>query len=115
GWIAVPLVDSVAGAVAGYLALWTVAMLYRTLRGQEGMAAGGFQVRAALGAWMGWKLLPLIVLLSSAVGAMVGIALIVWRNHDRQVPIPFGPYLAGGGLAAMFFGEALMRLWLPYS
>jgi leader peptidase (prepilin peptidase)/N-methyltransferase len=77
------------------------------------MAAGDFKLLAALGAWMGWQMIPLIVLLSSAVGAVVGLALIAFRNHDRQVPIPFGPYLAGGGLVAMFFGELLMRLWLP--
>jgi leader peptidase (prepilin peptidase)/N-methyltransferase len=64
---------------------------------------------------MGWLMIPLIVLLSSAVGAVIGLALIFFRNHDRQVPIPFGPYLAGGGLVAMFFGEALMRLWMPHA
>jgi leader peptidase (prepilin peptidase)/N-methyltransferase len=113
GWIPVSLAASVGGAVVGYLSLWTVATLYRMIRGQEGMAAGDFKLLAALGAWMGWQMIPLIVLLSSAVGAVVGLALIAFRNHDRQVPIPFGPYLAGGGLVAMFFGELLMRLWLP--
>lgn len=113
GWIPVPLAASVGGAVVGYLSLWTVATLYRWLRGHEGMAPGDFKLLAALGAWMGWQMIPLIVLLSSAVGATVGIGLIALRNHDRQVPIPFGPYLAGGGIAAMFFGESLVRLWLP--
>jgi leader peptidase (prepilin peptidase)/N-methyltransferase len=112
-WIPVPLAASVGGAVVGYLSLWTVATLYRMIRGHEGMAAGDFKLLAALGAWMGWQMIPLIVLLSSAVGAVIGLAMIAFRNHDRQVPIPFGPYLAGGGLAAMFLGELLMRLWLP--
>jgi leader peptidase (prepilin peptidase)/N-methyltransferase len=115
GWIPVSLAASVGGAVVGYLSLWTVATLYRAIRGQEGMAPGDFKLLAALGAWLGWQTIPLIVLLSSAVGAVAGLALIALRNHDRQVPIPFGPYLAGGGIAAMFFGELLVRLWLPRS
>ncbi|MDP9045594.1 MAG: A24 family peptidase [Pseudomonadota bacterium] len=112
GWIATPLLASVVGAVAGYLALWFVFHAYRLIRGREGMGAGDFKLLAALGAWMGWQALPSIILLSSAVGAVVGIALIVLRRHDREVPIPFGPYLAGGGVAALFFGDQLSRLWL---
>ena len=113
GWIPVSLSGSVAGAVAGYLSLWFVFHAYRLIRGKEGMGAGDFKLLAALGAWMGWQLIPSIILLSSAVGAVVGIGLIVLRSHDRNVPIPFGPYLAGGGVAAMFFGEQLTRLWMP--
>lgn len=113
GWIAVTLQASVAGAVIGYLSLWLVSNAFRIVRGKEGMGAGDFKLLAALGAWMGWQMIPLIVLLSSAVGALVGIALIVFRSHGRDVPIPFGPYLAGGGIAALFFGEQLMRLWMP--
>ncbi len=113
GWIPVTLEASVGGAVAGYLSLWLVANSFRIIRGKEGMGAGDFKLLAALGAWMGWQMIPLIVLLSSAVGALVGIALIVFRSHGRDVPIPFGPYLAGGGVAALFFGDQLMRLWLP--
>jgi leader peptidase (prepilin peptidase)/N-methyltransferase len=86
---------------------------YRLIRGKEGMGAGDFKLLAALGAWLGWQLIPAIILLSSAVGAVVGISLIVFRKHDREVPIPFGPYLAGGGVAALFFGDQLMRLWMP--
>jgi leader peptidase (prepilin peptidase)/N-methyltransferase len=112
GWTRVPLAASVGGAVAGYLSLWFVFHAYRLIRGKEGMGAGDFKLLAALGAWMGWELIPSIILLSSAVGALVGIALIVLRNHDKDVPIPFGPYLAGGGIAALFFGEQLTRLWL---
>ena len=113
GWIPVTLAASVGGAVAGYLSLWFVFHAYRLIRGKEGMGAGDFKLLAALGAWMGWQAIPSIILLSSAVGAAVGIALIVFRQHDREVPIPFGPYLAGGGIAALFFGEQLSRLWMP--
>ncbi len=113
GWIPVTLAASVGGAVVGYLALWIVFHAYRLIRGKEGMGAGDFKLLAALGAWMGWQAIPSIILLSSAVGAIVGIALIVFRQHDREVPIPFGPYLAGGGVAALFFGEQLARLWMP--
>ena len=113
GWIPVSLEASVGGAVAGYLSLWLVANAFRIVRGKEGMGAGDFKLLAALGAWMGWQMIPLIVLLSSAVGALSGIALIVFRSHGRDVPIPFGPYLAGGGVAALFFGDQLMRLWMP--
>ena len=113
GWTATPLVASVGGAVVGYGSLWLVFHAYRIIRGKEGMGAGDFKLLAALGAWLGWSLIPSIILLSSAVGALVGIGLIVFRRHDRDVPIPFGPYLAGGGVAAVFFGEQLTRLWLP--
>ncbi len=99
--------------MAGYLSLWTVFHAYRIIRGREGMGAGDFKLLAAVGAWMGWLAIPSIILLSSAVGAIVGIGLIALRSHDRDVPIPFGPYLAGGGVAALFFGEQLSRLWFP--
>ena len=113
GWTPVTLGASVGGAVAGYLSLWFVCHAYRLIRGKEGMGAGDFKLLAALGAWMGWQLIPSILLLASAVGALVGIGLIVLRSHDRNLPIPFGPYLAGGGVAALFFGEQLTRLWVP--
>ena len=113
GWIPVSLSASVGGAVAGYLSLWLVFHAYRLIRGKEGMGAGDFKLLAALGAWMGWQAIPSIILLASVVGAAVGIALIVFRQHDREVPIPFGPYLAGGGVAALFFGAQLSQLWMP--
>ena len=112
GWTPVSLRASVGGAVTGYLALWFVFHAYRLIRGKEGMGAGDFKLLAALGAWMGWQLIPSIILLASAVGASVGIGLIVLRNHDKDVPIPFGPYLAGGGIATLFFGEQLTQFWL---
>jgi leader peptidase (prepilin peptidase)/N-methyltransferase len=113
GWLPIKLGASVGGAVVGYLSLWFVFHAYRLIRGKEGMGAGDFKLLAALGAWMGWQLIPSIILLASAVGAVVGMGLIVFRKHDRDVPIPFGPYLAGGGIAALFFGEQLTRLWMP--
>lgn len=113
GWIPISLKDSVLGAMAGYLSLWLVFHAYRLIRGKEGMGAGDFKLLAALGAWLGWALIPSILLLASAVGALVGIALIVLGSHDRDVPIPFGPYLAGGGVAAMFYGAQLSQLWFP--
>jgi leader peptidase (prepilin peptidase)/N-methyltransferase len=111
GWTGVAVSDAVIGALLGYFSLWLLSTLYRLLRGVPGMAEGDFKMLAGLGALLGWKALPSIVLLSSAVGAAVGLALIAFRQHKRDVPIPFGPYLAGGGLAALFFGETLMELW----
>jgi leader peptidase (prepilin peptidase)/N-methyltransferase len=111
GWTAVSLTDAALGALFGYLSLWAVATLYRLVRGVEGMAEGDFKLLAGLGALLGWQSLASIILLSSAVGAVVGIFMIVARGHGRQVPIPFGPYLAGGGIASLFFGAQLNALW----
>lgn len=107
-----PLPDAVIGAAAGYLSLWSVYWLFRLLTGKEGMGYGDFKLLAAIGAWLGWQVLPLVILLSSLVGAVVGIALIVLRGHGRSVPIPFGPYLATAGLIALFWGEDIVRVWL---
>jgi len=107
-----PLSDAVIGVIAGYLALWSVYWGFRLITGKEGMGYGDFKLLAALGAWLGWQMLPLIILLSSLVGAGVGITLILFAGHQRQTPIPFGPYLAGGGLIALFWGEALTRNYL---
>lgn len=106
------LPDAVVGAVAGYLVLWSVYWLFRLATGKEGMGFGDFKLLAAIGAWLGWQMLPVTLLLSSGVGAAIGIALIVLVKHDRRVPIPFGPYLAGGGLAALFFGADLTQAYL---
>ena len=100
--------NSIIGALAGYLSLWSVYHAFRLATGKEGMGYGDFKLLAALGAWLGWQLLPLIVVLSAAVGATVGIALIVFRRHDRSVPIPFGPYLAAAGWIAMMYGQDIV-------
>ena len=106
------LPDAVLGAVIGYLALWSVYWLFKLITGKEGMGYGDFKLLAALGAWLGWQLLPLIILLSSLVGAVVGLTLIVVLKHGRNIPIPFGPYLAGGGLIALFWGASLTQEYL---
>jgi len=106
------LSSAVLGAVIGYLALWSVYWLFKLATGKEGMGYGDFKLLAALGAWLGWQMLPLIILLSSLVGAIVGIALIVVFKHGRNIPIPFGPYLAGGGLIALFWGQTLTHEYL---
>ncbi len=107
----VPLSDALLGAVAGYLTLWLVYHAFRLATGKEGMGYGDFKLLAALGAWLGWQLLPLVVLAASLLGAMVGIALITFAGHDRSRPIPFGPWLALAGLIALFWGEDIMRLY----
>jgi len=104
--------SAVIGAAAGYLALWIVFWAYKLATGKEGMGYGDFKLLAAIGAWLGWKMLPLTILLSSFVGAAVGISLIALTRQGRNVPIPFGPYLALAGLIAMFWGEPLTRHYL---
>lgn len=108
----VPLSAAVVGAMAGYLALWSVYWLFKLVTGKEGMGYGDFKLLAALGAWLGWSLLPTIVLLSSVVGAVVGISMIMFARHGRNVPIPFGPYLAAAGLIALFWGDPITRSYL---
>ena len=100
------------GAVAGYLALWLVYHGFRLLTGKEGMGYGDFKLLAALGAWLGWELLPAVILLSSLVGAVLGIALIVLAKRGKEVPMPFGPYLAGAGLLALWWREDILAFWL---
>jgi leader peptidase (prepilin peptidase)/N-methyltransferase len=102
----------VIGAVTGYGFLWTVYQLFRITTGKEGMGYGDFKLLGMLGAWLGWQALPIIVLLSSLAGALVGVALIMLRGHDRNVPIPFGPYLAVGGWVALVWGQDLARAYL---
>ncbi len=103
----VPLRDAVIGAAAGYMALWSVNALYKLVRGHDGMGNGDFKLLGALGAWLGWTQLPAIIMLSSVVGAVVGIALMIAARSGRETKIPFGPYLAGAGLLALFFGDAI--------
>lgn len=106
------LSSAVIGAMVGYLALWTVFWLFKLATGKEGMGYGDFKLLAALGAWLGWSMLPAIILLSSVVGALVGISLIVFARHGRNTPIPFGPYLAAAGLIVLFWGETLTQQYL---
>ncbi len=106
------LVSAVIGAAAGYLSLWFVFQLFRLLTGREGMGYGDFKLVAVFGAFLGWQILPLVILLSSLIGAIVGIGLIVLRGRDRQIPIPFGPYLALAGLVALLWGEQINRAYL---
>ena len=106
------LANAVIGTVAGYLVLWLVYWAFKLTTGKEGMGYGDFKLLAAIGAWLGWTMLPLVIMLSSVVGAVVGISLIVFAKHGRNIPIPFGPYLAGGGLIALFWGQALTQSYL---
>lgn len=99
--------SAVIGAAAGYLILWTVYQAFRLVTGKEGMGYGDFKLLAAIGALLGWQVLPMVILLSSLVGAVVGITLIVATRRDRNIPIPFGPYLAAAGFIAMLYGDAL--------
>ncbi len=108
----VPLTDAVIGAAAGYLSLWLVYWLFRFATGRDGIGYGDFKLLAALGAWLGWTMLPLIVLLSSAVGAVVGLLLVALRRQPRDKPIPFGPFLAAAGLIALIYGRGVMDMWL---
>jgi leader peptidase (prepilin peptidase)/N-methyltransferase len=101
------LYSSVIGAIAGYLSLWSVFWLFKLLTGKEGMGYGDFKLLALFGAWLGWQFLPQIILLSSLVGAVIGIAMIVLRGRDKNIPIPFGPYLAIAGWISLLFGEKI--------
>jgi len=107
-----PLSSAVLGAMAGYLALWSVYWLFKLLTGKEGMGYGDFKLLAAIGAWTGWQVLPLTILLSSLVGAVVGVTLILFARHERSTPIPFGPYLAAAGVIALFWGKPVTASYL---
>ena len=108
----VSLPEAVIGAMAGYLILWGVYQVFRLLTGKEGMGYGDFKLLAALGAWMGWQALPLIILLSSLVGAIMGIAMMIIKRRGRDIPIPFGPYLAMAGWIALLWGDDIMARYL---
>jgi leader peptidase (prepilin peptidase)/N-methyltransferase len=107
--------SAIIGALAGYLSLWSVYWLFKKLTGKEGMGFGDFKLLAMLGAWMGWQLLPAIILLSSMVGAVIGISLILIKGRDKNIPIPFGPYLAAAGWIALLWGQDLTGLYLRFS
>jgi leader peptidase (prepilin peptidase)/N-methyltransferase len=102
---------SVIGAVGGYISLWLVYHAFRLVTGKEGMGYGDFKLLGALGAWLGWQSLPLVILLSALVGAVTGIALIVIRGRDRQLPLPFGPFLAAAGFVALLWGQPLTEAY----
>jgi len=108
----VSLEDSVIGATVGYLSLWSIYQIHHLLTGKEGMGYGDFKLLALLGAWLGWQSLLMIVLLSSLVGAIVGISLILVMGRDRQVPIPFGPYLAAAGWISLVWGPQLIQSYM---
>jgi leader peptidase (prepilin peptidase) / N-methyltransferase len=106
------LPDAVIGAMAGYLILWSIYWAFKLLTGKEGMGYGDFKLLAALGAWLGWQALPLIILLSSLVGAVCGIALMIIKRRGKEIPIPFGPYLAMAGWIALLWGDVIMSRYL---
>ncbi|HEY8219992.1 MAG TPA: A24 family peptidase [Methylobacter sp.] len=103
---------SIIGAIAGYLALWSVFHLFKLATGKEGMGYGDFKLLALFGAWLGWQYLPVIILLSSLVGAVIGLGMVIFVKHDHNVPIPFGPYLAAAGWIALLWGHDLNHLYL---
>ena len=112
GSVFTDLQSAVVGAIAGYLVLWSVYWLFKLATGKEGMGYGDFKLLAAIGAWLGWQMLPQVVLLSSLVGALIGISLMVFARHGRNVPIPFGPYLAIAGIIALLQGAAINKHYL---
>ncbi len=108
-------VASIVGAVAGYLSLWIIFQLFKLLTGKEGMGYGDFKLLAALGAWMGWQMLPIIVLFSSLVGAIVGIVLMGLKKHQSSQPMPFGPFIAAAGWIALIWGDKIISLYFSAS
>jgi leader peptidase (prepilin peptidase)/N-methyltransferase len=104
--------SSIVGAIAGYLSLWSVYHLFRLLTGKEGMGYGDFKLFAALGAWLGWKMLLPIILIAAGVGAVVGIAILALRRQNRSTPIAFGPFLAAAGWLMLMFGQELVTGYL---
>ncbi len=106
------LKSAVLGAIFGYLILWSVYWVFKLVTGKEGMGYGDFKLLAAIGAWFGWQLLPAVILLSSVVGAVIGIGMIVFRGKEGGTAIPFGPFLALGGIAALFFGQQLASFYM---
>jgi len=107
--------DAILGAAAGYLSLWLVFHAFRLVTGKEGMGYGDFKLFAAMGAWLGWKMLPLVILLAAGTGAVLGILMIVLRGRDRAAPMPFGPYLAAAGWLGMMYGDTLVTGYLRIS
>jgi len=106
---------SIIGAVAGYLSLWTVYQLFKLATGKEGMGYGDFKLLALFGAWLGWQVLPVIILLSSLVGAVIGVSMIAFGGHERGKPIPFGPYLAAAGWLALLWGHDIIKWYSNFA
>ena len=107
----IDLNSAMIGAAAGYLSLWLIFHAFRLLTGKEGLGYGDFKLLAAIGAWVGWQLLPMVVLLSAGTGAIIGITMLITGRHKKGQPLPFGPYLAGGGWLGLLYGEDLQRLY----
>jgi len=107
--------SSLIGAMAGYILLWSVYKLFKIITGKEGMGYGDFKLLSLLGAWLGWQMLPLIIILSSSCGSIIGIGLILFRSHDKNNPIPFGPYLAMTGWIALIWGQELFNIYLRWA
>lgn len=105
-------VDSIIGAATGYLVLWSVYQLFKLVTGKEGMGFGDFKLLALFGAWFGWQLIPLTIILSSATGAIIGISMIAFNKLDKNNPIPFGPYLAIAGWISMMWGHQILAWYL---
>lgn len=112
GGTIVPLSDAVIGAIAGYMSLFSIFWLFKLITGKEGMGHGDFKLVALFGAWLGWQLLPLLILMASAVGAVIGISLMVFKNHQREQAIPFGPYLAVAGWITLLWGNGIWSWYL---
>ena len=104
--------DAIVGAMAGYLTLWSIFWLFKLITGKDGMGYGDFKLLAALGAWLGWQQLPVIIMMSAVVGATINIVMIVARGKDRSIPIPFGPYLAAAGWITMLWGETIKNTYI---
>ncbi|MEY6431445.1 A24 family peptidase [Thioalkalicoccus limnaeus] len=106
---------AILGAAIGYASLWSVFQIFRLVTGKEGMGFGDFKLFALLGAWLGWQYLPQIILLAAVTGAIVGLLLVLTRGHDREIPIPFGPYLAGAGWISLIWGDSINHFYLSWS
>lgn len=106
--------SAIVGAVAGYLVLWTVYQLFKLITKKEGMGYGDFKLLALLGAWLGWQILPAIIIISSLVGSIIGISLIILKKHQREIPIPFGPYLAIAGWICLVWGEKINQSYIQW-
>ncbi len=108
-------VSSIIGALTGYLSLWFVYHMFRLLTGKEGMGYGDFKLLAALGAWVGWQMLPLVILLSSLMGAVIGLGMIALKRHKSSQPMPFGPFIAFAGWVALLWGDKIIAVYLRSS